>query len=105
MNLEQLSATLSAVASPQRMAILSELRDGRVHVSELARRVGMSRALLYMHLAKLEASGFVSTSLELSPEGTALKHVSLAPFSLVIDITTIAQAVANSTTTHELRKE
>lgn len=101
MNLEQLSATLSAVGSPQRLTILAELKNGRVHVSELARRVGMSRALLYMHLAKLEATGFVSTSLELSPEGTALKHVSLAPFSLVIDINTIAQAVANTATAHE----
>lgn len=94
MNREQLSATLAAVASPQRMAILAELTDGRVHVSELARRVGMSRALLYMHLAKLEAAGFVTTELELSPEGTALKHISLAPFHLVIDIDTISRAVA-----------
>ena len=94
MNLEQLSATLSAVASPQRMTILAELSTGRVHVSELARRVGMSRALLYMHLAKLEAAGFVSTSLELSPEGTALKHVALEPFSLTIDIDTITRALA-----------
>ncbi|TFD46995.1 ArsR family transcriptional regulator [Cryobacterium frigoriphilum] len=101
MNVEQLSATLAAVASPQRMLILTELSAGRVHVSELARRVGMSRALLYMHLAKLEATGFVTTALELSPEGTALKHVSLAPFSLTVDIAVITQAVANAATTHE----
>ncbi|TFD58822.1 ArsR family transcriptional regulator [Cryobacterium suzukii] len=97
MNVEQLSATLAAVASPQRMLILAELQGGRVHVSELARRVGMSRALLYMHLAKLEASGFVTTSLELSPEGTALKHVALAPFSITVTIDTIADAVATAT--------
>lgn len=101
LNLEQLSATLAAVASLPRMMILAELMAGRVHVSELARRVGMSRALLYMHLAKLEASGFISTSLELSPEGTALKHVALTPFSLTVDIETIAQAIANTAVTHE----
>lgn len=101
MNVEQLSATLAAVASPQRMLILAELQGGRVHVSELARRVGMSRALLYMHLAKLEASGFVTTSLELSPEGTALKHVALAPFSLSITIDTITDAVARAAASNQ----
>ncbi|WP_035877410.1 winged helix-turn-helix domain-containing protein [Cryobacterium sp. MLB-32] len=101
MNVEQLSATLAAVASPQRMIILSELTQGRVHVSELARRVGMSRALLYMHLAKLEASGFVATSLELSPAGTALKYVSLVPFSVTVDIHTITQAVGVAAARHD----
>lgn len=96
MNVEQLSATLAAVASPQRMAILSELRGGRVHMSELARRVGMSRALLYMHLAKLEAAGFVTTSLELSHEGTALKIVALEPFSIHVNIDIIDDAVAHT---------
>jgi DNA-binding MarR family transcriptional regulator len=80
------------------MLILVELTNGRLHVSELARRVGMSRALLYMHLAKLEAAGFVTTSLELSDEGTALKFVSLEPFALHIDITTITSAVARDAT-------
>ena len=101
MNPEQLAATLAAVASPQRMAILAQLRHDRIHISELARRVGMSRALLYMHVAKLEAAGFVTTSLELSPEGTALKFVSLAPFSLTIDIDVITEAV--DTPPHEPR--
>ncbi|WP_104129990.1 winged helix-turn-helix domain-containing protein [Cryobacterium sp. N21] len=101
MNVEQLSATLAAVASPQRMLILAELQGGRVHVSELARRVGMSRALLYMHLAKLDASGFVTTSLELSPEGTALKYVALAPFSLRITIDTITDAVAHAAASNQ----
>lgn len=96
MNVDQLSTVLAAVASPQRMAILNELREGRLHVSELARRAGMSRALLYMHLAKLEAAAFVSTSLELSPDGTALKFVSLRPFSLQVDIDTISAAVGNT---------
>jgi transposase-like protein len=48
-----LSQRLAAFASPQRMRIIAELMTGQTHVSELARRVGMSRALLYMHLTKL----------------------------------------------------
>ena len=41
------------------MRVIAELRSGRVHVSELARRLGMSRPLLYMHLGNLEKAGIV----------------------------------------------
>ena len=94
MNVKQLAATLAVVASPQRLHILAELTNGRLHVSELARRVEMSRALLYMHLAKLESAGFVTSSLELSSEGTAMKYVALSPFSVTVDIHAVGKAVA-----------
>ena len=42
----ELLTVLTAVANPQRMRVVAELSDGRVHVSELARRLGMSRPLL-----------------------------------------------------------
>ena len=92
MNIEQLTATLQAVGSVQRLHILASLADGPLHMSELARTVQMSRALLYMHVAKLEAAGFITTQLELSASGTALKFVLLQPFSLTIDIATILAA-------------
>ena len=47
---DELLTVLTAVANPHRMRIVAELRDGRVHVSELARRLGMSRPLLYLSL-------------------------------------------------------
>ena len=47
---EELVAALTAIGHPLRLRIIAELRSGRVHVSELARRLGMSRPLLYMHL-------------------------------------------------------
>ena len=81
---EQFAATLGAIASVPRLAILTELLSGEVHVSELARRLSMSRALLYMHLAKLEAGRFIRTRLILSPEGNALKLVALEEFDLRI---------------------
>lgn len=96
MNMEQLSTVLTAAASPQRMLIVAELAGGEVHISELARRVNMSRALLYMHLAKLEAAGFVTTRLTLSEEGTALKLVALQPFSYVLDADAVVSAVERS---------
>jgi len=95
-NVEQLSTVLTAAASPQRMLIVAELAGGEVHISELARRVNMSRALLYMHLAKLEAAGFVTTRLTLAEEGTALKLVALQPFSYVLDADAVVSAVQRS---------
>jgi DNA-binding transcriptional ArsR family regulator len=64
---EELVAMLTAIAHPLRLQIIAELAGGRVHVSELARRLGMSRPLLYMHLDRLEKAGLVSGQLELSP--------------------------------------
>lgn len=93
-NVEVLSGRLAAIASPQRMRILAMLVDEQLHVSELARRLGMSRPLLYMHLTKLEQAGFVSGHLELSDDGKALKCFEINPFSLMIDAQSIAAAVA-----------
>ena len=93
MNVEQLTVTLQAVGSVQRLHILASLADGPLHMSELARTVQMSRALLYMHVAKLEAAGFISTRLELSASGTAMNFVALQPFSLTVDIATVLAAI------------
>jgi DNA-binding transcriptional ArsR family regulator len=73
---------LTAVANPQRLRVIAELAAGRVHVSELARRLGMSRPLLYMHLDRLEKAHMVTGQLELSADGRAMKYFELAPFEL-----------------------
>ncbi len=88
-----LSQRLAAIASPQRMRIITELMTGQTHVSELARRVGMSRALLYMHLTKLEEAGFVHGHLALSEDGKALKLFTLTDFTITITPTSIAAAL------------
>jgi DNA-binding transcriptional ArsR family regulator len=90
---DELLTVLSAVANPHRMRIVAELRDGRVHVSELARRLGMSRPLLYMHLDKLEKAGLVAGQLELSQDGKAMKYFELAPFDLHLNAETIISAL------------
>jgi DNA-binding transcriptional ArsR family regulator len=81
------------VANPQRMRVLAELSGGRVHVSELARRLGMSRPLLYMHLDRLEKAGLVAGHLELSEDGKAMKYFQLAPFDFRLNAETISDAV------------
>ena len=94
---ERLLAVLTAVANPHRMRVIAELGSGRVHVSELARRLGMSRPLLYMHLDRLEKAGLVNGQLELSEDGKAMKYFELAPFELRLTAETITQALRDGT--------
>ncbi|MGH8875772.1 MAG: ArsR/SmtB family transcription factor [Stackebrandtia sp.] len=94
MTSEELLATLAAIGHAQRLRIIAELAEGRVHVSELARRLGLSRPLLYMHLERLEKAGLVSGALELSDDGKAMKFFELADFELNITVDTICAALA-----------
>jgi len=90
---EELLVTLTAIAHPLRLRIIAELTHGRVHVSELARRLGMSRPLLYMHLDKLEKAEMVTGHLELTGDGKAMKYIELAPFELRVTAGTIVDAL------------
>ncbi len=81
------------MANPLRLRVIAELADGRVHVSELARRLGISRPLLYMHLDRLEKAGIVTGHLELSEDGKAMKYFELAPFELRLTAEVITEAV------------
>ena len=91
---EELLATLTAIAHPFRLRIIAELAGGRVHVSELARRLGMSRPLLYMHLDRLEKAGLVTGQLELSDDGKAMKYFELVPFEVRVTAETVLSALA-----------
>ncbi|MGA4839111.1 ArsR/SmtB family transcription factor [Streptomyces sp. G45] len=92
MNSEELLAFLSAVGHAQRLRIITELAPGPMYVSELARRLGVSRPLLYMHLERLEKAGLVASRLELSDDGKALKYFELAPFDVQLNVDTILAA-------------
>jgi ArsR family transcriptional regulator len=72
-NAQALLAMFSALASAHRLRIVAELASGRNYVSQMARVVGLSRPLVQMHLAKLEAAGIVASRLELSAEGKAMR--------------------------------
>jgi DNA-binding transcriptional ArsR family regulator len=90
---DRLLAIGDALGNPHRLRILAALAGERVHVSELARRLGLSRPLLYMHLEKLEAAGLVAGALELSEDGKAMKYYELTDFDLRVNPKTIADAV------------
>ena len=96
---------LTAVANPLRLRVIAELAKGRVHVSELARRLEISRPLLYMHLDRLEKAGIVTGHLELSEDGKAMKYFELAPFELRLNAEVITEAVRTSDHTAQIAPE
>ena len=90
---DRLLAIGDALGNPHRLRILAALGKERNYVSELARQLGLSRPLLYMHLEKLEAAGLVRGALELSQDGKAMKYYELEAFDLRITPDSIAAAV------------
>ncbi|MBW4033377.1 MAG: winged helix-turn-helix transcriptional regulator [Acidobacteria bacterium] len=86
------------------MRILAAVAAEPTHVSELARRLGMSRALLYMHLQRLEEVGFLAGHFELSDDGKALKIFEALPFVIALDLETITAALAASPPPQETEK-
>ena len=96
--MRNLLPTLEALANPHRLRIIAALKtDGRNYVSQLARDVGISRPLLHLHLAKLEAAGLVTSKHELSSDGKALNYFEVAPFVLTLSPERIAKAAESLT--------
>src|ERR687891_2205906 len=89
---DELVRALAALSNPHRLRILAALQGGRVHVSQLARDVGLSRPLVHVHLQRLEAVGLVSGHLELSEEGKAMKFFEVEPFALSLTPEAVAEA-------------
>jgi DNA-binding transcriptional ArsR family regulator len=91
---DELVRALAALSNPHRLRILAALArgQGRIHVSQLARDVGLSRPLVHMHLQRLEAAGLVSGHLELSEEGKAMKFFDVTPFVLHLTPEVIGEA-------------
>ena len=94
---DALVRTLSALANPHRLRIVAALSEGSTHVSQLARDLGISRPLVHMHLARLEAAGLVTGHHEVSEDGRAMRMVEVTDFAVRLDPRTIA-ALASSIT-------
>jgi DNA-binding transcriptional ArsR family regulator len=89
---DDLVRTLGALASPHRLRVVAALAGGRNYVSRLARELGISRPLLQVHLRRLEAVGLISSTLELSEDGKAMKFYEVKPFVLELTPETLAAA-------------
>jgi DNA-binding transcriptional ArsR family regulator len=90
---DDLVRVLATLANPHRLRIVAALARERDYVSRLARELGISRALLQVHLRKLETAGLVSAHLELSEDGKAMKYYEVNPFAFALTPATIAAAV------------
>lgn len=81
---------LSALGHEYRLRLLTSLTDGEKYLSELAKEVGISRALAKVHLNKLVQADLVETrTVLLEDEARALRyykikdfHVELSPSEL-----------------------
>ena len=89
---DELLQVLATLANRHRMRVVAALAQERNYVSRLARELGISRALLQVHLRKLEAAGLVSATLEVSQDGKAMKFYEVAPFAVQLTPETIMVA-------------
>ncbi|MDG4790908.1 winged helix-turn-helix domain-containing protein [Micromonospora sp. WMMD1102] len=83
---------LATLANPHRIRVVAALVHGRNYVSQLARDLGISRALLQVHLRKLETAGLVSAHLEISEDGKAMKFYEVNRFDVQLTPDTVAAA-------------
>jgi predicted transcriptional regulator len=90
---DDLLRVLATLANPHRLRVVAALAEERNYVSQLARELDISRALLQVHLRKLEAAGLVSAVIEVSEDGKAMKFYEVTPFALHLTPKTIMAAV------------
>ena len=102
---DELLQVLATLANPHRMRVVAALAEERNYVSRLARELGISRALLQVHLRKLEAAGLVSATIEVSEDGKAMKFYDVAPFTVQLTPETIMVAARSLGTESDLEVE
>ncbi len=85
-SIQEIVTVAEALSSPVRVKILKMLCEKEWYVYELAKTLGISRQLLYLHLKKLEKAGLVESELRLEPnDPRAKKYYRAKPFSLVVN--------------------
>jgi DNA-binding transcriptional ArsR family regulator len=94
---DELLRVLATLANPHRLRVVAALAQQRNYVSQLARELGISRALLQVHLRKLQAAGLVSAVIEVSEDGKAMKFYEVTPFTIQLTPKEIMAAVTTLT--------
>ena len=102
---DELLRVMATLANPHRLRVVAALAEERNYVSQLARQLGISRALLQVHLRKLEAAGLVSAAIEVSEDGKAMKFYEVTPFALQLTPKTIMVAARTLGTDDEIEAE
>lgn len=89
---EELAKKLSALGHPTRLRILKELTRGDKYLSEIAKGVGISRALAKVHLKKLREAGLVESKVVLlKDEARALRFYRLRDFEVHVSSEILAR--------------
>ncbi|NJE10383.1 winged helix-turn-helix domain-containing protein [Thermococcus sp. MAR1] len=89
-SIQEITVIAEALSSPVRVKILKMLCEKEWYVYELAKALGISRQLLYLHLKKLEKANLVESELRLEPnDPRAKKYYRAKPFKFVVDNETI----------------
>lgn len=104
---DELLQVLATLANPHRLRVVAALTEERNYVSRLARELGISRALLQVHLRKLEAAGLISADIEVSEDGKAMKFYQVNPFAvhLTPKTITIATQSLSAKSNHEVEAQ
>ena len=102
---DRLLQVLATLANPHRIRVVAALAAERNYVSALARDLGISRALLQVHLRKLEAAGLVGSDIEVSEDGKAMKFYEVTPFTLTLTPEGIRIAARTLSANGELEAE
>jgi predicted transcriptional regulator len=100
---DELLRVLATLANPHRLRVVAALAHERNYVSQLARELGISRALLQVHLRKLEAAGLVSADIEVSADGKAMKFYEVTPFTVLLTPAVIESATRTLTVASDLQ--
>lgn len=94
MDKKKLAEILNALGNEHSLKIIGILADGERYVSELAKEVGISRPLLYLHLKKLENVGLVESEIRHFDEPPYTKKFYKAKdFELTLSLNRIREVI------------
>ncbi|MBS2968100.1 helix-turn-helix transcriptional regulator [Metabacillus sp. KIGAM252] len=96
-NGNELLLVLEALSNPYRLKIIETLSGERQYVSQLARALGISRPLLYLHLKKLEEAALIKGEEERGEDGKVMKYFEVLPFGIELNDRMIADAAGTVT--------
>ncbi len=94
MDKKALAEILDALGNEVSLSIIAILAKDERYVSELAKEVGVSRPLLYLHLKKLENAGLVESEIRHFEEPPYTKKFYKAKnFELILSLNRIKEIV------------
>ncbi|WP_010478143.1 ArsR/SmtB family transcription factor [Thermococcus zilligii] len=85
-SVDELAAIGEALSNPIRIRLLRMLCEKEWYIYELAKELGISRQLLYLHLKKLEKAGLIESELHLEPgDPRAKRYYRARQFNILIN--------------------